>query len=1233
VVWISVAHRIAADELTAVGTDTFLTGGTIHDASRAAVIAGDGDVVWLARDRYTRTLAPAAAEHIGLLVSLEDAGESAVRICVRAIDRNGTAVACGFQTVSCFTRTGDEAPLPPLIRERLAAHAEPSESFAARAVSGGSAVAALFTDDVLAAGARIVAPETLAPRPTVRSSVIFRATSSFRPSVVRKNDLGAGAPRRSGLFGAVPEFNGPIIADRGGIAFVFPGVDGYDGQLLRELHAALPYLSSYIDEADAVARRELRTSFFPLVDAETLADHDAHLRRCPELAHLGAFVSGVLFAEALHERGIRPDVLVGHGSGEITALAVAGAFDGRTGLEIIAQRVGAFDDLADSTAAAFPASLTEQLERGFAKLKLRAPRAQLYSPVARRMLGPDVQLPKFLATHTLLQSDFSAAVHTLRDAGCEYFVECGAGGLTRSLDARRSGAAPTERKSLREKLDAASKVLAKRAAVTKPQHPAPARVAERAPVCPVAITGIGCVLPGARDVDAYWRNVLEGDSAIRERETLETEAWDGVSASGEPKASAIVGDVEHQPHLPFSFDEFSALSAAQRMLALALEECLPGIRDVPRAEKPRVRCILGASAEGMREFEESSLVDQVRAKIATLDVSSDLRNAIAAGFVDMAGTGANANTAGACATLGSVVERCLGGPADTMLVDAACASSLYALDLGMKSLQASECDVAIVGGIFTPGASWHPLYAQLEGLLGSDAAPFTRAADGVVFGEGVALLALERLSDAVDGDRVRAVVRGVGLSCDGRKASVADANAAGQSLAIQRAYDTGGVAAATIQFVEGHGVSDPTVDAAEIESLHTIFDGHASRPLASVKALIGHTVWASGGASIAKVCRALEEATIPPQPPVNDDVSLVDGAAGLETPTSARPWPANIGNEPRRAGVSAFGLGGTNAHAVIEAASDAYHRALAESTPAGLPRIAVALVGFTELTAADTQTLMPMLRADVVEHLDATQRLASAAADKALGALAGWADHREHIGVVAAVVGRTARATAATQRVYRDELRRILATNASSLGVTSTEAEHVAQSLHDAIGADTTPITPHTLIGMLPNIAAARVGNVFDLRGPNLAIDAGARSVLEALGAAERWLAGGATDVMLVCLSRPDGNEGMLVASLTAPAFARARGWPVLGELAFGERGKDTLVVRPQRATRTRVELKIRASRALAGLDELAHAVAGASSGRATIMRWERDERGAVSPLGRLVTPVSLELATTLRPS
>src|SRR5207237_6178998 len=135
-----------------------------------------------------------------------------------------------------------------------------------------------------------------------------------------------------------------------------------------------------------------------------------------------------------------------------------------------------------------------------------------------------------------------------------------------------------------------------------------------------------------------------------------------------------------------------------------------------------------------------------------------------------------------------------------------------------------ECDLVIVGGLFTPGASWRPLFAQFEGLLGSAPFPFDARADGVVFGDGAVLLALERLPDAVTArSRLFGVIRAVGLSCDGKKASVSEPNAAGQGLAMRRAHANAGLPANSIQLVEGHGTSDPAADAAEIQALRTVF--------------------------------------------------------------------------------------------------------------------------------------------------------------------------------------------------------------------------------------------------------------------------------------------------------------------------------------------------------------------------------------------------------------------------
>jgi acyl transferase domain-containing protein len=421
----------------------------------------------------------------------------------------------------------------------------------------------------------------------------------------------------------------------------------------------------------------------------------------------------------------------------------------------------------------------------------------------------------------------------------------------------------------------------------------------------------------------------------------------------------------------------------------------------------------------------------------------------------------------------------------------------------------------------------------------------------------------------------------------------------------------------------------------------------------SVKALVGHTVWAAGAASVVKVCRALEEHIVPPQ----HDFIAANPAAhleswGLQVPQSARSWPPNADGVPRRAGVSAFGLGGTNAHAVIEASSQLYHRRLADRLRPEVPRSPMVVVGVAGMFASNDESalidlpsaspgafhpsalssaLSAELRPEVVDQLDASQLLSVAGVEKALAGLSNWDDCRERTGVVAGMVSRTARARAASERIYRDELRRLLTGHFADLGIEGGDAERIARTLHEMTGASTPPVTEHSLMGLLPNIAAARVSGMFDLRGPNVVIDAGGRSVLEVLDAAERWLACGTADVMLACMLRLDqgrsGNdhahdvrgEGALVLSLTTSAFAREHGWTILGELAVGARGEDSLVVQPAYAARTHLDVLVPSTRPLAGLDELAHALDTTTRGGATVMRWERDVGDPAIPPGNSV--------------
>ena len=159
-------------------------------------------------------------------------------------------------------------------------------------------------------------------------------------------------------------------------------------------------------------------------------------------------------------------------------------------------------------------------------------------------------------------------------------------------------------------------------------------------------------------------------------------------------------------------------------------------------------------------------------------------------------------------------------------------------------------------------------FSQFKGLSASQSRPFDTRADGVIFGEGAAILALKRLPDAIKNqDKILAVVRGAGLSSDGKSPSVNVPRSSGQILAIKNAYEKTNIDPKTIQYVEAHATSTKVGDATEFKALNEFFqnNGSGSISLASVKSLIGHTGWLAGAASAIKVCKSLQEQTILPQ--------------------------------------------------------------------------------------------------------------------------------------------------------------------------------------------------------------------------------------------------------------------------------------------------------------------------------------------------------------------------------
>jgi acyl transferase domain-containing protein len=255
--------------------------------------------------------------------------------------------------------------------------------------------------------------------------------------------------------------------------------------------------------------------------------------------------------------------------------------------------------------------------------------------------------------------------------------------------------------------------------------------------------------------------------------------------------------------------------------------------------------------------------------------------------------------------------------------DAACASSLSALHSAVMELAAGKCDMSITGGVDCLNDIFMHMCFAKTGVLShtSDARPFSKDADGTVLGEGIGMLVLKRLTDAKKtGDRIYAIIKGVGTSSDGKTSAIYAPDAKGQLKALNDAYDQAGIDPVSVGLVEAHGTGTRVGDKVEFSALKTCFKSRlpshesAARDIAigSVKSMIGHTKAAAGAAGIIKAALALHHKVIPPTLKADEpdpDIDINQSCFYLNQ--RSRPWVAPVKDPlPRRAGVSAFGFGG-----------------------------------------------------------------------------------------------------------------------------------------------------------------------------------------------------------------------------------------------------------------------------------------------------------------------------------
>jgi acyl transferase domain-containing protein/NAD(P)-dependent dehydrogenase (short-subunit alcohol dehydrogenase family) len=828
----------------------------------------------------------------------------------------------------------------------------------------------------------------------------------------------------------------------------------------------------------------------------------------------------------------------------------------------------------------------------------------VFSGTEQKLLGQDVDLADALCRQLISPLDFDAGVRGFASQGYLRFLECGAGAIVTKLvgsilkaeNRLQKWATFANSEDVSGQIRKVELELAGQKSLPESASPAPATPVlssemppvaspepEPTPFEPIAIVAMGCVFPGgANDPEKFWTNLSAGVSGIVDLTQIDPHAKeDFVAGKADGSSPQIVSDKTYTllngSILEIAFDksllgeyyseaDFYLLTKGQKILALAMAQVR--LRQADQADGLRRQCILGSTADGSAELDEAHFSASVRDVLHQLEEPVRTKDAFA-GLLSTALPGwkhkpEELTPHKLCA---AVAQKVLGTSADcTYLVDSACSSSLYSLALGARALRTGEADVVYAGGVFAPGPANNNLFAQFRGLTAHESRPFDAQADGVVFGDGAGVVALKRLSDAIDhGDQILGVIRSEGFSSDGKSPSINVPQSHGQAMAIRAAYERAALDTKSVQFVEAHATATPVGDAVEFKALREALtppDG-APRPLGSVKALIGHTGWTSGVASVIKICKALEHRRIPKQfcyASPNPSIELAN--SGFTIPLQETDWPTNSGGLPRRAGLNGFGFGGTNAHFVIEEYLEGYHKSLAARFRGKTTRpeqvVIVAAEGlFPEGTDAfDRSKLrMPnkrMVLPDVAEHMDASQYLATMAAEKIADTIPVSATGGNlRIGVALGVESKTERGVRANERVFLDRLSRIARTCGAS--------QDVLTSVRKAIVAKVIPSGPYTLPGLMPNVAASRITHTFNWHGPNVVIDRGTGSLVQALDAGIKFVRAGDCEIALAggvnawTGHHRDAKEAVALVAVASAETAIKHKLPILARIQFND--------------------------------------------------------------------------------
>ena len=460
---------------------------------------------------------------------------------------------------------------------------------------------------------------------------------------------------------------------------------------------------------------------------------------------------------------------------------------------------------------------------------------------------------------------------------------------------------------------------------------------------PLALVGMSCRLPGGDGLDEFWELVARGATAWGSlpEDRLNRDLYFAEEKGTVGKSySELGGLVSNRPIdrsvCPLTSDHAEKYDIAHQIfLEVASRACRDAGLD-PFAMPKHLRTGVYVGHTGgsalVGDYVYSTRIDEAAHILNEVDVARELLGGDAVARLSEQVTTAvrqryPGRKAGRPISLSALdaarlVREALRLEGPYLVVDAACASSLQALAIAARALNAGSIDQAIVGGASYCKSDSLVLFSAAQSVSNAGSCPFGKDADGLVTAEGYVALVLKTLSKAVkDGDRIRAVIRGIGVASDGKGKSLWAPRQEGQTLAVQRAYPNK-KDLSELDYIEAHATSTQVGDATELGALAGLLSSHIQSgkkvPIGSVKANVGHTLETAGLASLVKVVLAMDHNSIPPGTTAkefNDEFDWRDGP--FRVPKSTERWNPRKDGKPRLAAVNAFGIGGLNVHLAI----------------------------------------------------------------------------------------------------------------------------------------------------------------------------------------------------------------------------------------------------------------------------------------------------------------------------